>query len=276
MVLSGIGKRSNRMITYDFGRSFFTFGIDLDAKPPKTISAKPRYPSNYPRVVIESTTRLTDRKTATWTDYVLSASCKSENVAEPENLWMKPNADCCFVVSKEEFMVIKRWHKNNPGVKLWPPSLGLQPERHSSAVKDAWVSLSIDLCKTNGRVLKMPGEVVESTFKNRPLICRLEYDDGDHNVIIQHPVKTINVNKKHNYFQTDTGPILLPNLSSGRLRKAKRQIELLDLAYVACNSAKWAEFVIDVPTLVTKGVTVNHYSKFRRIDNMKNTMIEIS
>jgi hypothetical protein len=263
------------LITYDFGRSFFTFGIDLETKPPKTISAKPRYPSNYPRVVMESTLTLTDKKVGTSTDYILSASCKSENVAEPEGLWMKPNADCCFVVSKEEFMVIKSWHKNNPGVRLWPPTLGLQPERHSNAVKDAWISLSIDLHKVNGRVLKQPEDVVESTFKNRPLVCQLEYNDGDHNVVIQHPVKTINVNRKYKYFQTDTGPILLPDLSPSRARKAKRQIELLDLAYVACNSASWAEFVINIPTPVTKGVTVNHYSRFRRIDNMKNLMMEI-
>ena len=262
------------MLTYDFGRSFFTFGIDLEAKPPKTISAKPRYPSNFPRVVVESTLRLTD-KSGKSTDYILSASCKSENVAEPKGLWMKPNADCCFVVSEEEYMVIKSWHKNNPGVKLWPPSLGLQPERHPSKVKESWVSLRIDLHKTKGRVLKLPEGVIESTFRNRPLVCRLEYDDHGYNIVIQHPVKTINVNKKFNYFQTDTGPILLPDLSPGRRGKAKHQIELLDLAYVACSSRDWAEFVINVPTPVAKGVTVDHYSRFRRIDGMNNSMMEI-
>lgn len=261
--------------TYDFGRSFFTFGIDLDKKPPRTISAKPRYPSNNPRVVIESTCRLTKRNEKSSTDYILSASCKSENVAEPKDLWMKPNADCCFVVSKKDFMVIKSWQKNDVGVKLWPPGGGLQPERHSGAVKDSWVSLRIDLCKRRGRLLESPQEVVEATFKNSPIVCRLEYDDGDYRISIDHPVKTINVNRKYNYFQTDTGPILLPDVSPARLRAAERQIDILDLAYVACNSPNWAEFVINVRTPVAKGVTVNHYSKFRRIDKMKNSMIEL-
>lgn len=263
------------METIDFGRSFFTFGIDIDAKPPKTISAKPRYPSNFPRVVLDATLGLTNRKTKKTTDYILSASCKSENVAEPEGLWMSPNADCLFVVSKDEFMVVKSWARRGSGVKLWPPTLGVQPERHSASVKESWVKLSIDPYKTEGRLLKTPDEVVEATLENKRLVLRMEYDDGDYHVRIDHPVKTINVNPKYHYFQTDTGPILLPDVTPGRVKSSKRQIELLDLAFEACNSSDWAEFVINVPTTVAPGVEVDHYTKFRRIDGMKNSMIAL-
>jgi hypothetical protein len=83
------------------------------------------------------------------------------------------------------------------------------------------------------------------------------------------------VNRKYHYFQTDTGPILLPDVSRSRLKSVSREIEILDLAFVAFNSPDWAEFVINVPTRVAKGVTVDHYSKFRRIDGMKNCVIAI-
>ncbi len=263
------------METLDFGRSFFTFGIDIEKKPPKTMSAKPRYPSNFPRVVLEATLELTNRKTKRKTDYILSASCKAENVAEVKGLWMSPNADCCFVASKDEFMVVKSWSRRGTGVKLWPPTLGVQPERNSGSVKDDWTTISIDPFKVNGRLLKNPDEVVEATFANKPLVARMEYDEGDYHVRIDHPVKTINVNPKYHYFQTDTGPVLLPDLSPKRLKAAKRQIEILDFAYEAYNSPDWAEFVINVPTKVGPDLEVDHYSKFRRIDGMKNSIIAL-
>ncbi|MDA4122653.1 MAG: hypothetical protein OK456_05665 [Thaumarchaeota archaeon] len=263
------------METLDFGRSFFTFSIDLDKKPPKTISAKPRYPSNWPRVVLEATLQLTHLKTKKRTDYILSASCKAENVAEPKGLWMSPNADCCFVASKDEFMVIKSWARRGTGVKLWPPGQGVQPERNPGWVKDSWPSLSIDPHKVDGDLLKTPDEVVEATFANRPLVARMEYDDGGYHVRIDHPVKTINVNAKYHYFQTDTGPLLLPDFTPKRVKAAKLQIETLDLAFEAYNSPTWAEFVINVPTKVGPDLEVDHYSKFRRIDRMKNSMIAL-
>jgi hypothetical protein len=264
-----------KMETLDFSRSFITFGIDSEKKPIKTLSTKPLYPSNFPRVVLEATCELTNRKSKRSQEYVLSASCKAENVAEPKDLWKAPNADCLFIVSKDEFIVVKSWAKRGTGVKLWPPTLGVQPERESGSVKEQWVKLSIDPFKVDGRLLKSADEVVEATFANKRLVARLEYDEGDYHVRIEHPVKTINVNSKYHYFQTDTGPILLPDLTPSRAKSVKRKIEIMDLAFEAFNSPDWAEFVINVPTEVAPGVEVNHYSKFRRIDGMKNAIIAI-
>jgi hypothetical protein len=269
---------SNTVETLDFSHSFFTFGIDLEKKPPKTISAKPRYPSNFPRVVVEATCELTnvkDEKKSATTRYILSASCKAENVAEVKNLWMTPNADVCFIVSEEEFLVFKSWAKNDTVVKLWPPEQGLQPERHSSTVADSWTSLAIDLFRTKGELLSSVDAVVEATFANKRLVARMEYYDGDYLVRLEHPVKTINVNREYHYFQTDTGPILVPDFSVDRLRTAKRQIEVLDLAFEAFNSPDWAEFVINVPTPISTNISVNHYSKFRRVEGMNNAIIAL-
>jgi hypothetical protein len=261
--------------TLDFSRSFFTFGIDLEKKPPRTISAKPRYPSNNPRVVVEATCEVSGQDRKNPTRYILSASCKSENVAEPSGLWMTPNADVCFILSEREFLVSKSWAKNDTVVNLWPAGQGVQPERQSSLVSDAWVSLNIDLFRTAGEVLESADEVVEATFANKRLVARMEYDDEGYHVLIEHPIKTINVNRKYRYFQTDTGPILLPDLGPERRRSSRLFIENLDLAFEAFNSPDWAEFVINVPTMIGPKTSVNHYSKFRRIEGMKNSVISI-
>ena len=76
-------------------------------------------------------------------------------------------------------------------------------------------------------------------------------------------------------YQTDTGPIVLPDLSPERLARTNRCIEMFDLAFSAFNCSEWAEFVICVPTPVAEQISVDHYSKFRRIDNAENVIIQI-
>ena len=158
---------------------------------------------------------------------------------------------------------------------LYPPSLGVQPERQSGAVNDVWTSLRVEPCPTEGHVLRNKDEILDATFRNSRLVARIEYDDESNHVCIDHPIKTINVNERDKIFQTDTGPIILPDLSPSRIKRAGRFVEVFDLAYAAFNSFDWVEFIINVPTPVSKGVTVNHYSRTRRIEGTKNSIMEI-
>jgi hypothetical protein len=135
--------------------------------------------------------------------------------------------------------------------------------------------LRIDLYPLNGRVLESKEAIIKATFRNRRLVGTIEYEEGVYHVCIIHPIKTINVNERDHIVQTDTGPITLPDLSPGRLQKSKYFIETLDLADCAFNNPAWAEFIIQVPTPIGDAVYENHYSKTRRIENMKNTVIEI-
>ncbi len=156
-----------------------------------------------------------------------------------------------------------------------PESLGLQPLRQSDLVKSAWSDFRLDLCTTSGKVLDSTESIVQATLEDHQLLAQTDYDDGDFHVCIQHPVKTINVNERDNIYQTDTGPIILPDLSPQRLAQAQRRIEVFDLAFSAFNCPEWAEFVICVPTAVSEQISVDHYSKFRRIDNTRNAIIQI-
>ena len=74
-------------------------------------------------------------------------------------------------------------------------------------------------------------------------------------------------------FQTDTGPIIVPDFSPER--EVERLVERFDLAYSAFDAPDWVDFIINVPTPLAEGISVNHYAKPRRIDNVRNSVIAL-
>jgi len=264
------------MKIYDFGRSTLTFRIDTTIRPPITVSHKPPFTLNNARIVIECCCEITNRKTGSTTMYVLGADCKTERVGVSADIWTQPNANFCLIASEDELLVIKSWAHKGIKVMRYPESLGPQPERQLQTIKETFTGFRIDLCHVAGRALKTPQAIIQATLENRSLLAQTEYDNGDYRVCIQHPVKTINANERDNIYQIDTGPIVVPDLSPERLAKTQRFIEVFDLAYSAFNCPNWVEFIINVPTKASDDISVNHYSKSRRIDNTKNSIIELS
>ena len=264
------------METHDFSRSFVSFRLDLNEKPPKTLSHTPPTVVNNGRLQVACITAVTDNRDRSRRTYVLTESCKSEQVGAESDLFSTPNADMCMVASENEFMVVKSWARRDMGVMLVPESLGPQLDRQLEAVTDVFTRFEIHLHPTSARVLEQTEEIVEATLAPHPLVACIEYDDGDFHVCIEHPVKIMNVNEIENSFQTDTGPLILPDLSPERLRDSKRFIDVMDHAFAAFNCSEWAEFVIKVPTPVSDTISVNHYSKTRRIENTHNRIIDIA
>jgi hypothetical protein len=123
--------------------------------------------------------------------------------------------------------------------------------------------------------LQSVDEIVAACRGDRTIVARTEYEEGDFRVRIDYPVKSINYSAEDEMYQTDTGPVLLPNLSAVRLSQCARLIECFDLAYVAFNSLGWAEFIINAPTVVSEGTSVNHYSVPRRIEPVCNSLVEL-
>jgi hypothetical protein len=261
------------MKAYDFSRSFINFRVDFNEKPPVTLSNPPPFPVNNVRILVDCVCTITNASRKTSQTYVLGASCKTEVVGVPANIWTQPNADFCLTASKDDFLIMKSWYKCHAQVRRYPESLGYQPERQSGAVQDVWTRFELELCPAKGRVLSDAAAIVEAAFGSRPLVARIEYDDGDYHICIEHPVKTINANEQARVYQTDTGPIIVPDLSGARRAKVGRFVEVFDLAYAAFNCPDWAEFIVNVPTSITHEITVNHYSQSRRIENTTNSII---
>ena len=263
------------MEIYDYFRSSLTFQIDTTVQKAITVSHKPPYSLNNARITIECCCEVTDKKNNSSIMYVLGAECKTERVGVEAEIWTEPNAGFRLVASTDEMLIIKNWAHRGIKVMRHPETLGAQPLRQSDLVKKAWSDFRLDLLTTSGKVLDSAESIVQATLDNRQLLAQTDYDDGDFHVCIQHPVKTMNANERDNVYQTDTGPIILPDLSPDRLAQAERRVEVFDVAFSAFNCPQWAEFVIYVPTDVSDQISVDHYSKFRRIDNTRNAIIQI-
>ena len=242
----------------NFAASFLTFRVDWNLKQVLTSSHKPPFTLNNARIQIESTCQITDRVSGAAETYVLGASCKSEFVGVDRDMWTEPNADFCIILSAESFLILKSWDRNNKGVMRYPASLGVQPERQSGRVSDTYERVRINLRTAPAQILDSTEAIVQATLADDILVGRCAFTLHDrYDIEIDFPIKTMNANEREWVYQTDTGPILFPDLHAD----SDNWIDSLYLAYVAFNKVDWAEFILQVPTSLNESISVNHYSR---------------
>jgi hypothetical protein len=264
----------NDLMVTDFSRSFVRFRIDLLEIQPKTVSQSPPFTLNNARFPLECRCRITrgDGDAAATEEYVLGASCKAEQVHVRENIWHEPAADMCIVASGDEFLVIKSWDRNNPGVMLNPPELGEQPERQAGKTVDAFSDLRIDVRKSPGQLLTSTEEIVAAMLDNRPLVSQTEFSTPDGaQVLLEYPVKVINASEREMFYQVDTGPVLVPDATAF---DGTHRISELRLAFIAHNTLGCTELLLNVPTPIGRGISANHYSRSLAVDAV-NRMIAV-
>lgn len=246
----------------DYARSYFTFRIDTLKKPPATASHKPPFTLNNARIPLDCRCRITDSRDGTEYEFVQGGNCKTERVGVERDIWTQPNADFVPVLSRDQFLIIKTFDVAGKEVMLYPPSLGAQPERQTGLVEDAYDDLRIDLAPCDATLLASSEEVVRAVLSNTRLVVQTTLRRDPYVAVIEYPVKTINANERDNVYQTDTGPVLLPDLG----RDPDELIGGFELAFVASNAPDWAEFLVRVPTDVGRGLRVYHYSESLRLD----------
>ena len=253
----------------DFSRSFIRWRVDTQKKPALTVSQKLPMTLNNVRMPLESRLEFIDPD-GIKEEFVLGASCKSEQVWVPGNIWHQPNADMCAIASKDQFIAVKQWDKCNKGVMRHPESLGVQPERQLENLHDAFDRFSIDIKMVKANELKTISEIVETLFSDKPVVSRTEYKQNGYSIMIEHPVKDVNFSERENFYQVDTGPVIFPDFAAdGEL------IEKLQIAYMAHNCPEWAELIVCVPTKIDDANSVHHYSKSVRIEETKNSLFVI-
>ena len=259
----------------DFTRRYFRFFLDFENSQAASLSNKPPVRTNRVRVSLESVCNLTHRPSERTTTYALSAPCRTEQVGAGRNeLWTQPNAECIFLCSDDgQTGIHKCWHKKDPGVMLYPPSLGPQPERQAFSAGLNFQEANLDLKMMEVSALSGYEQVAEAILGIQPIISRIEYSEGDFDVCIDQPVKTINLAERDQLHQTDTGPIILPDLSAQRLGQADLEIDVFDLAYSAWSAPDWAEFVIRSPLKLTEEISVNHFTETRHISPTRNMLL---
>ena len=224
-----------------------------------TVSHPPTTTLNNVRIPLEcvATVAMADRRR----EFALGASCKSEHVFVEREVWMEPNADMCAVAGAGQFLIIKRWDRAEKGVMLYPPSLGVQPERQCVDPAAAFESQSLAIQRRPARQLLSLDSILEILDSDREVVSMTTFAIPDGEVTIEYPVKTVNYSERHRYYQVDTGPVLFFGESTG-----PTMIEHFHLAFIAHLGGDWAEFLVSQPTpLDNLPVAVHHYSAVRRV-----------
>ena len=260
----------------DFSRSFLWWRVDTLKKPPQTASHVPPFTLNNARVPLDCLCHLEEKEGGGGGGggggghrFALGASCKTERVGVERELWTEPNSDFVPILSDTQMLGVKTFQKAHMEVPLHPPSRGSQPERQLVDVAEAFDNARTDLAFAEGELLAGPAEVVEAVLGNRILVGRTAYEDERYRVQLEYPIKTVNANERDGFFQPDTGPVLLPDLS----REPADLMAGLELAYIAFNQPDWAEFLVRVPTKVAPGVEVYHYSLRMRVDCVNEVVV---
>ena len=225
---------------------------------------------NNARVQVECCCEVTDKRTGDTQEFVLGANCKTERVGVARDIWTDPCGDFVPVYSRDRFLTLKAYDRADKGVMFYPPERGPQPERHTGSVEETYSSAGYDLQYCEGEPLETTESIVQATLENRPLAARIELAVDGYEAVIDHPVKTMNANERDMVYQTDTGPVLLPDFS----RRPEDLVEGLELAFAAFNCPDWVEFIVRVATPVANGVEVYHYSKPVRMDS-KNQIVAV-
>ncbi|MCH2210116.1 MAG: hypothetical protein MK110_02360 [Fuerstiella sp.] len=259
------------MVTIDFSRSFLTFRIDTEKKPLQTASHRPAYSLNNARIQIECRLQVTDRVTDLTQSFVLGASCKTERVGVPRDIWLVPNADFAPVFSDTEFMNVKTYAQVSDGVELYPPGSGTQSERQRGKIADAFDSVRIDIAQCSGTELTSAADIVQATLNNMVLNARTTIETDRYSAVMEYPVKTMNANERDNIYQTDTGPVLYPDLTV----EPDKMLQQLQFAYTAVNCPHWIELLVRTATEVSDDIDVYHYSQSVRHD-ARNEIIGLS
>lgn len=220
----------------DYGRSF--------------ISGKGS--QNEARFWVESTTTIVDEPNARVETWYQCGSCKSERTFATSDLFTPDNYDFLPIFGPQHGLIFRR------------KAYAYQHYREVRPIDDMFGGPIYRLqTAESARRLRSNQEVREATHSGAPLVGRTEITSEHSGVraIMEYPIKTMNTHTERNLYQVDTGPVLLPDLSS----KRDRWVDALSLAYVAFNETSFADFVVEVETTINGSsgapAQVHHYSQ---------------
>ncbi len=255
----------------EFARSTILLRIDLDVLTARTLSHEPPFALNNGRVPIDSICRITECDGGRVHTYVLGGDCKTERVGAAAELFLEPNADFIPIFSDDAFMHIKTFARAGTQAQAYPPGSGEQSDRLISALTESFVGVHFDLVEREGERLADGRAIVDAVLANDVIVGvhRLRTDRYD--VEIEYPAKTINANERDIVYQTDTGPILWPDLE----RDPADLLSGLELAFTAANAPDWAQIIVRRRTSIADGVEVYHYADSIRVEAIANEFYRI-
>lgn len=222
----------------DFNRSFLTF-TTLDH-------------GNTARIQIEARCTLTEHAGGASHRYVMIASCKAEDTYGSGALFKQPNYDFSGVFSDSEYAIYRAFAeaRDNQG--------------ESGPLEQLFAGVDIvEAPLAAPPMLDTPADIIRATLDGLPLCARTTFDalDGRYTAQLDYPIKTINVHPARERFQIDTGPLPYPDAAAA----TGRLVNVFVPAFVAYQTLDQAEFIVQEPTPLASGASVNHYANTRAI-----------
>ncbi|CAG5018585.1 hypothetical protein DYBT9275_06031 [Dyadobacter sp. CECT 9275] len=208
---------------------------------------------NSVRMWIESRTVITDTQTGKTIEYFQGGACKSEDTFAAKNLFYQDNYDFTPIFGDGKVLVFRRHVNERKGyrsIKTMGNMWGSDPIIRLPA---APVITELDTWE----------KINKATMAGIPIVTQtvITNKETGMSAMIECPCKTININRAKKLYQTDTGPVVLPDLT----KKYDELMDSLRLAYIAFNAPDFADFVVEVPTpVLEKGkqvASVYHFSE---------------
>ncbi len=202
-------------------------------------------------------TRILDEKSGHSEDFYQCASCKSEDTFAPRDLFYPVNYDFLPVFGSRSLVIFRRHAtRQDPG----------RSYREIREVEASWGRPIHRLAQPDSaRLLETNAEIREATNTGQLLVAQTEIANAEtgRRMLLEYPVKTMNIHNGRDLYQVDTGPVAFFDLS----QPWERPEDALTLAFVAFNAPHFADFVLEVPTPVPgTSVQVYHYSKTRSLE----------
>src|SRR5207248_41983 len=117
------------------------------------------------------------------------------------------------IFGDDRFLNLKTFARAGIEAELWPPGSGTQSDRQEGSIDEPFDRVHLDLVEREGEPLESSSQIVHAVLANEPLVCVTRLENDRYSAEIEYPVKTINANERDWVYQTDTGPILWPDLS---------------------------------------------------------------
>lgn len=230
----------------NYERSFFWFTINKD---------------QMTRIQLDARTCVRDKSTGKTWEFFLITPCKGEHMWQDDKMFQVPNFDFTGVFSREDRVIYRTWAAHDPARTSEFDFRELYPYFD----KVTYTLRALEGAKK----LRDAREASDAILADKVMACRtfVESPDGRWEAAIEYPLKTVNLLQSSRRVQVDTGPVLFPTWADSSWNDAfsPRVIENLRMAFVVYNTDGVAEFSVRVPTEISGGAKVWHYSRVIRV-----------
>lgn len=201
----------------------------------------PQGGGNIARIQLDAACTVLDERTGASETFYLIAPCRAERMYLETPLFQLPNYEFCGIWTARDYLIIRT---------AWASA---QDNCQYGLHSDRWV-VRLDLRHfPTARHLPHDAAIVEATLANLPLVARTTLSAASYGkqVVLEYPIKTMNLMQEPPRFQVDTGPLILPDFT----KTVEHPIEAFEMAHVVYHTVDKAEFILRKPVPLAEPTT---------------------